>query len=136
MATIKMKLRASSIAGKAGTVYYQVTHRRIVRQISTDIHILPEDWDGKRQCPKQLKADAVLQNRIQRDMDLLRTIIKSLDATGMPYTTDDIVRGFHEPCRTVTILAFMQACATAWAPPKTTKLPCTVSPDSSAEIFP
>ena len=108
MATIKMKLRASSIAGKAGTVYYQVTHRRIVRQISTDIHILPEDWDGKRQCPKQLKADTVLQNRIQGDMDLLRTIIKSLDATGMPYTTDDIVRGFHEPCRTVTILAFMQ----------------------------
>ena len=107
MATIKVKLRASSIAGKAGTVYYQVTHRRIVRQISTDIHILPEDWDGKQQCLKE-PADAALQSRIQGDTALLRRIVRELDASGEPYTSEEIVRRFRKPDRTVMILAFMQ----------------------------
>ena len=102
-----MKLRASSIAGKAGTVYYQVTHRRIVRQISTDIHILPEDWDGKQQCLKE-PADAARQSRIQGDMTLLRRVIKELDASEVPYTAEEIVQRFRKPDRTVMILAFMQ----------------------------
>ncbi|WP_298074912.1 Arm DNA-binding domain-containing protein, partial [uncultured Bacteroides sp.] len=118
MATIKVKLRAPSIAGKAGTVYYQVTHRRIVRQISTDIHILPEDWDGKQQCLKQQASgqqtdgqpasSATLQNRIQGDMTLLRRIIKELDASGVPYTAEEVVRRFRKPEHTVMMLAFMQ----------------------------
>ena len=28
MATIKVKLRPSSVVGRAGTIFYQVTHRR------------------------------------------------------------------------------------------------------------
>ena len=123
MATISVKLRASSIAGKAGTVYYQVTHRRIVRQISTDIHILPEDWDGKQQCLKQQASgqqtdgrqtsgqpasSAALHSRIQGDMTLLRRIVRELDASGEPYTSEEIVRRFRKPEHTVMMLAFMQ----------------------------
>ena len=108
MATIKVKLRASSVAGKAGTIYYLVTHRRIVRQISTNIHILPEDWNEERQCLEQPKADAVLQSRIRGDMIRLWRIVRDLDASGVPYTADDIARRFCKPDRTVTILAFMQ----------------------------
>ena len=108
MATIRVKLRASSIAGKAGTVYYQVTHKRVIRQITTDIHILPEDWDGKQQGLKQPEADAALQSRIQGDTALLRRIVRELDASGEPYTAEEIVRRFRKPDRTVMILAFMQ----------------------------
>ena len=107
MATIKVKLRASSIAGKAGTVYYQVTHKRVIRQITTDIHILPEDWDGKQQCLKE-PADAALQSRIQGDTALLRRIVRELDASGEPYTSEEIVRRFRKPEHTVMMLAFMQ----------------------------
>ena len=123
MATISVKLRASSIAGKAGTVYYQVTHRRVIRQITTDIHILPEDWDGKQQClkqqasgqqtdgrqtPGQPASSAALQSRIQGDTALLRRIVRELDASGEPYTAEEVVRRFRKPDRTVMILAFMQ----------------------------
>ena len=108
MATIKVKLRASSITSKAGTVYYQVTHRRVIRQITTGIHILPEDWNRKQQCLKQPEADAALHSRIQGDMTLLRRIIKDLDASGMPYTAEEVVRRFRKPDHTATILAFMQ----------------------------
>ena len=108
MATIKVKLRASSIAGKAGTVYYQVTHKRVIRQITTDIHILPEDWDGKQQGLKQPEANAALHSRIQGDITRLRRIVLDLDASGVPYTAEEIVRRFRKPDRTVMILAFMQ----------------------------
>ena len=108
MATIKIKLRASSVAGKEGTIYYQITHHRIVRQISTNIHILPEDWDRKQQCLKQPAASATLQSRIQGDITLLRRIIKELNTAGMPYTAEDIVRRFRKPDHNVMMLAFMQ----------------------------
>ena len=108
MATIRVKLRASSIAGKAGTVYYQVTHKRVIRQITTDIHILPEDWDGKQQGLKQPEANAALHSRIQGDITRLRRIVLDLDASGVPYTAEEVVRRFCKPDHTATILAFMQ----------------------------
>ncbi len=48
MATIKVKLRPSSVAGRAGTIFYQVTHRRATQQITTNIRMLPDDWDATR----------------------------------------------------------------------------------------
>lgn len=70
MATIKIKWRASSIEGKAGTVYYQITHRRVIRHITTDIHILPEYWDAEQQrVIVASKHDmAISQIRIDGDM--------------------------------------------------------------------
>ena len=108
MATIKVKLRASSIAGKAGTVYYQVTHKRVIRQITTDIHILPEDWDGKQQGLKQPEANAALHSRIHGDITRLRRIVLDLDASGVPYTAEEVVRRFCKPDHNVMMLAFMQ----------------------------
>ena len=35
MTTIKIKFRPSTICGKEGSLYYQVIHNRIVRQINT-----------------------------------------------------------------------------------------------------
>ena len=37
MATVKVKLRPSTVPGKAGTIYYQLTHLRQVKQITTKI---------------------------------------------------------------------------------------------------
>lgn len=36
MASVKVKFRPSTIVGKEGTLYYQVIHNRVVRQIYTD----------------------------------------------------------------------------------------------------
>ncbi len=51
MASIKVKLRVSSIYGKEGTVYYQIIHQRIVKQISTTYHIKSDEWDSRNDCP-------------------------------------------------------------------------------------
>ena len=47
MATIKLKFRASSVAEKEGTLYYQVIHKRNVKWISTNYHVFQNEWDEK-----------------------------------------------------------------------------------------
>ena len=48
MATVKIKFRPSSVDGKEGTVYYQVIHVRVARQISTSYRLFPAEWDKRR----------------------------------------------------------------------------------------
>ena len=43
--SVKVKFRTSRVPGKAGSIYYQVTHDRQVRRIATRIRILPAWWD-------------------------------------------------------------------------------------------
>lgn len=40
MTSIKAKYRPPITAGKEGTIYYQIIHNRVIRQIRTDYHIL------------------------------------------------------------------------------------------------
>ncbi len=47
MASVKVKLRPSTVNGKEGTIYYQVIHKRVIRQIKTDYRILADEWDEK-----------------------------------------------------------------------------------------
>lgn len=49
MATIKVKLRPSRVDGRAGMVFYQVTHHRMTLQIKTGIRLQPECWDAYRE---------------------------------------------------------------------------------------
>ena len=39
MATVKLKFRPSTVADRPGTIVYFITHRRIVRQITTGYKI-------------------------------------------------------------------------------------------------
>ena len=45
MVSIKLKFRASSKAGKEGSLYYQVIYNRMVRQISTPHKIFSNEWN-------------------------------------------------------------------------------------------
>lgn len=109
MATVKVKLRPSSVQGKAGTIYYQVTHRRLIRQITTTIHILPENWE---ECSQRIISHdnnvAQLQNRIDCDVSLLFAIIKRFEADGIIFSTDDIVSQFKNPNSHITFISFMK----------------------------
>ena len=45
MATVKIKFRPSTVINREGTLYYQIIHERIVRQISTGYKLFPKEWD-------------------------------------------------------------------------------------------
>ena len=40
MISIKLKFRPSTVKEKEGTIYYQITQSRVVRQLKTDYRIL------------------------------------------------------------------------------------------------
>lgn len=109
MATVKVKLRPSTVEGKAGTIFYQITHRRIIRQITTDIHISSEYWDADNQRIASSAPDAIsMQTRIDSGISLLRSIIKTLDIYGNEYSVDSIVQQYCADDNHPFILAFMQ----------------------------
>ena len=84
MATIKVKLRPSSVAGRAGTIYYQVTHRRTTQQITTNIRLQPNEWDALKESVAVSVADrSIIQNRIDSDTALLKRIVKDLENSGI-----------------------------------------------------
>ena len=48
MASIKVKFRPSTIAGKEGTIYYQVIKNRIIRQLKTDYRLFTHEFNHNR----------------------------------------------------------------------------------------
>ena len=100
MATVKVKFRPSSLDDREGSLYYQIIHNRLPRQINTPYRILPSEWDGKK-C--EVIADsygerafhlASLRERIRCDLELLKRIIQRHEETTIPFTSDDIVEEF------------------------------------------
>ena len=72
-----------------GSVYFQVTQGRTVRQISTGYRLLPQEWDEGRAMPVEGepggRRTAVLRamgERIGRDRAMLRGVIGRLEASG------------------------------------------------------
>lgn len=123
MASIKVKFRASSVEGKEGTVYYQIIHERRVRQLNTDYHVFPEEWNEKRGmvvrmpdggvCGKspgqegRREAVAVISERIRWDRERLESIVARLDKSGMIYTADDVVEEYRRYAREYTLFIYM-----------------------------
>lgn len=109
MATIKVKLRPSSVEGRAGTIFYQVTHRRVTQRITTEIRLHPYDWDAGHGLVSVNVVDrSVIQNRIDSDTALLKRIIKDFDKSGINYSAGDVVRHYKSPENRVMVLDFMQ----------------------------
>ena len=109
MATIKVKLRPSSVVGRAGTIYYQVTHRRATRQITTNIRLQPDEWDAIGEQVVVSDADkSIIQIRIDRDTALLWQIVKDLDSSGVTYSVGDIIKRYKSPECHVSVLDFMK----------------------------
>ena len=109
MATIKVKLRPSSVVGRAGTIYYQVTHRRATQQITTNIRLQPYEWDAiGEQVVISVADKSIIQNRIDSDIALLKRIVKDLDGSGVTYSVGDIIKRYKSPECHVFVLDFMK----------------------------
>lgn len=109
MATVTAKLRLSPVKDRPGSLYYQIIHRRIIRQIASGIRLPSCCWDAGSGTvnPAHENADA-LQNRIDTDLEILRDLIRQADRKGAPYSAGDIVRQFRSSSCRLCILAFMQ----------------------------
>ena len=103
MATVKIRLRASTIETREGTIVYQVIHRRVVRQISTGYRLYPLEWDIHQlivTMPPDIDENrrtylTALKDKVSGDIFMLKDIIAELDRTGMHYTADDVVEHYR-----------------------------------------
>lgn len=104
MASVKVKFRPSTIGGKEGTIYYQVIHNRVVRQINTDYKLFASEWQSHSEAvilhgiPNEQERNNYLlsiSSRIKWDKDRLNKIIHTLSQSST-FVTDDIVMRFQD----------------------------------------
>lgn len=108
--SVKVKFRASRVSGKAGTIYYQLTHLRRTRCITTGIRLMPGEWDAsaQRAVSPEPGRIPVWQCRMECDVDRLHRIIRDLGREGRPYTVDEVADRFCAQSCGVGVTAFMR----------------------------
>lgn len=100
MASIKLKFRPSIVSGKEGTIYYQIIHKRVIRQMNTDYRLFKEEWNEETGLPAITtgeRADFLLAIKERMDWDIkrLESIISRLEWSKAVFTADDIVSAFQ-----------------------------------------
>lgn len=113
MTSIKVKFRPSTAAGKEGAIYYQIIHKRVIRQLKTDYRIYADEWDKTNDAviiTSESRTDIVLsiKERIMRDIKRLNAIIGKLENHGNGFTADDIVEKYRESVNEQSVLQFME----------------------------
>ena len=104
MAKAKVKFRASSVGTKEGTLYYQVIHQRMARQIHTTYRLHPGEWDADRAeiaLPDAVGAQRreyllALRDTVAADMRRLSAVMARLERTGRAYSADDVVALYRD----------------------------------------
>lgn len=112
MTSIKVKFRPSATKGKEGTIYYQVIHKRIIRQLKTDYRIYTDEWNEKSSALiiTDNNRNGYLQSikeRIDWDLKRLRNIVCHWENKQMNYTADDIIVAFQKSAEEQTLFNFM-----------------------------
>lgn len=114
MATVKVKFRPSTVKDSPGTIVYFVTHRRVVRQITTEYKVFPYEWDEKQLKPasvseyKRQQVIRLINQRLHWDIELLNRIVERFDNLNRDYSPDDIVKEFIRTGKENTIFIFME----------------------------
>ena len=115
MASIKVKYRPSTIADHEGAIYYQIIHERKVRQLNTEYHVKPDEWDENRsmvttkQSSERKSFILSIRERIRWDVERLTKIYKRLDAEGLSYTADDVIDEFRRYASEYSLFNFMES---------------------------
>ena len=101
MATVKLRFRRSTVAGKEGTLYFRITHGRISRQVNTGYRIFADEWDGSTlklpdtDVQQERRSNLLsIEEKIKRDMVRINGIIRQMDLSGKEYTAAQVVDAF------------------------------------------
>lgn len=114
MATVKAKLRPSTVEGRPGSVVYLVTHRRRVRQIAAGYRLLPAEWEEMQSLPAGRQEEeptsriGTIRQAIGRDTGRLRRIIGELAARREEFTADEVIRQFRMSEKGMSFFGFME----------------------------
>lgn len=114
MATVKVKFRPSTTIGKEGTIYYQLIHGRIPRQITTEYKVFSCEWNSQKStvtCSNdspRMSYILALREKIRADMERITRVIHSLDRKRLEYTCDEIVEEYERILDENSLFAYME----------------------------
>ncbi len=111
MTSIKIKFRPSTVEGKEGSIYYQVIHRRVVRQLNTDYKVFEEEWDEKEGTiivtgPRSSLLSSI-KERITWDIARLRKVVSEMESKQTRYTADEVIAQYLRQSEETSLFAFM-----------------------------
>lgn len=103
MASVKLKFRVSSLPEKEGTLYFQVIHERVVKQIGTSYRIYEFEWDEHRSdivkqsliAPNRVKTIKSIREKIAWEKNRLNKIIEQFKNKGRCFSVDEIIREYY-----------------------------------------
>lgn len=115
MASIKVKFRPSAVADREGTIYYQITHERKVRQLRSNYKVFQSEWDAKRSTVvlsligERHEFILSVRDGIREDVSRLKRISNRMaaDCTG-GYSVDDVIDEFNCFIREYSLFMFMR----------------------------
>lgn len=111
---MKLKFRPSSVEGKEGTLYYQVTHRRAVRTVRTDYHVHPWEWNARLSTVRVIGPDArqahlrMIRSKVRWEKRKFLSVIMEWERMEVDYTVEDIVERFHQLPVCKTLFCFIR----------------------------
>jgi len=114
MATVKVKFRPSAANDREGTIYYQIIHNRVARQVATDYKVYAWEWDEKEhrivtaQRPDRINHLLSLQEKIRCDTERFNRIITSFMRKNVYFSTENIVTEFKSLTSRLSLFNFMK----------------------------
>ena len=114
MATVKIKFRASSVAGKEGTLYYHIIHQRKLRWISTDYHVYPEEWNARKSSVIVSNSNnrqahlQLIQSQIDWEIKQMQCIIHDKEMDGVSYSVDDLANEIQQLPTSQSVFTFFR----------------------------
>lgn len=118
MASIKMKFRASSIHKGEGVIFFQIIHKRVVRQLATPYHIKVSEWNSITQSVLLENAElnternrylADISAKLDSEYRLLCRIISSFDKKAEMYSADCIINEYRLIAKENTLSTFIKS---------------------------
>lgn len=114
MATVKLKFRPSSVQSAEGTLYFQVTHKRKVKWLSTGFYVFPNEWDANTATvlvPAAGKRNAVLilvQSKVELALRQWKLVLNSMELNHNDFTVEELCDAFNRNPLPKTVFMFLQ----------------------------
>ena len=111
---MKVKFRASSLPAREGTLFYQVIHNRVARQVNTGYKVYPREWDavhaeiifppgvGESRSSYLASLKEILYENAKR----FRNIIARLERAGEDYTAEEALKCYLTPSDAKGFISF------------------------------
>ena len=111
MTSIKIKFRPSAVNGKEGSLYFQIIHNRVVRQLNTDYKVFASEWDAQTESIAVIGSRTNLllgiQERLLWDVARLEKVVRLLETEHRRFTADDVITMFHKRTKDSSLQNFM-----------------------------